>query len=151
MNVDFQVTGLGPMARHWSARTRWAGTYDDAWLARARADIKSGVPADYPADFDPRFFQCAHPDLVTKSYLLGDEILALGGMTHEHDWLVARLPGVEVRARLLEGGGTWTGAVMPLDTVHVDLDAGLVHLCWRLSLQQARDVRVAVIFTMEAG
>lgn len=150
MNVEAPLSGLGPVARHWSARARWAGTYDAAWLARTRAEVQSGLPGDYPADFDPRFFQCAHPDLITKRHLLGDEIVALGGMAHEHEWLVLQLPGIELSARLLDGTGTWLGQVMPLDTVHVDLDTGLVYLCWRLTLDQARGVRVAVIFTTEA-
>lgn len=150
MNVEAPLCGLGPVARHWASRAGWAGTYDDAWVARARADVKSGLPADYPADFDPRFFQCAHPDLITKRHLLGDEIVALGGMSPEHDWLAMQLPGLAMTARLLDGTGTWIGERMPLDTVHVDLDAGRVHLCWRLTLDQARGVRVAVIFTTEA-
>lgn len=150
MNVDAPLSGLGPVARHWSARTKWGGTYDAAWLARTRAEVQRGLPADYPADFDPRFFQCAHPDLITKRHLLGDEIVALGGMAHEHDWLAFQLPGIEMTARLLDDGGTWLRQEMPLDTVHVDLDAGAVYLCWRLTLAQARRVRAAVIFTTEA-
>lgn len=150
MNVDAPLAGLGPIARHWASRVKWAGTYDDAWLSRMRAEAMSGLPADYPADFDPRFFQCAHPDLITRRHLVGDEIVALGGMTHEHEWLTLQLPGIEMLARLLDGTGAWRREEMPLDTVHVDLDAGTVHLCWRLTLDQARDVRAAVIFTMEA-
>lgn len=150
MNQEVPLAGLGPLGRPWSARRQWAGTYDDAWLDQARDDMARGLPADYPADFDPRFFQCAHPGLVSERYLRGDEAVALFGASAEHEWLVAQLPGLALQARLLDGQDRWHEAWMPLDTVHVDLDAAAVHLCWRLTLDQARDVRVAVISALEA-
>ena len=147
---EVPLCGLGPIARHWTSRRRWAGTYDEAWLDRARADIALGLPADYPADFDLRFFQAAHPGLITREHLAGHEILALQGVSAEHDWLVVPLPGVAVQARLLDGASRWHLVRMPLDTIHLDLDAAALHLTWRLTLDQQQDMQVAVISALEA-
>ncbi|MBK6296055.1 MAG: DUF2169 domain-containing protein [Rhodoferax sp.] len=53
-----ELVGLGPVARFWTSRKQFIGTYDEAWQ---REQLKDGVIADYPADFDLRFFQCATP------------------------------------------------------------------------------------------
>jgi hypothetical protein len=48
-------------------------------------------------------------------------------------------------AGMLDGKNEQHEEGMPLDTVQIDLDAGLVNLCWRLTLDQARDIRAALI------
>lgn len=146
---EVPVAGLGPVARPWSSRLRYAGTYDEAWEQKTREDVRNGLPADYPADFDPRFFQCAHPALITPEYLLGDEELVLSGMVPGADPLVLRLPCRRVEALAIDGKENREVIRMALDTVHVDLDAAVVHLCWRLTLDQAKDVRAAVVFATE--
>lgn len=148
-NQEVPLAGLGPVARPWTSRLRWAGTYDDAWLRRTREEVARGLPADYAADFDPRFFQCAHPDLVAAEYMHGDEEVALAGMVPGAEPLVVRLPCRRVEARVLDGRGEIHRERMPLDTVHIDLDRSVVHLCWRLTLDQARDVRAALVFATE--
>lgn len=148
-NREVPLVGLGPVARPWASRLRWAGTYDDAWLRRTREEIAQGLPADYAADFDPRFFQCAHPGLITAEYMRGDEEISLAGMLPGPEPLVFRLPCRRVEARLLDGRGEIQQVRMPLDTVHIDLDRAVVHLCWRLTLDQARDVRAALVFATE--
>ncbi|HUD34265.1 MAG TPA: DUF2169 domain-containing protein, partial [Variovorax sp.] len=45
---------LGPLGRGWSQRARYAGTYDNAWLA--------DVFPFLPANFDERYYQAAPPD-----------------------------------------------------------------------------------------
>jgi hypothetical protein len=46
--------GLGPLGRGWPQRARYAGTYDDAWLA--------DVFPFLPADFDERYYHAAPED-----------------------------------------------------------------------------------------
>lgn len=57
--------GFGPIAPFWEPRRSFAGTYDDAWQARRAPFL--------PKDFQARFFNAAHPDLVCKRYLRGGE------------------------------------------------------------------------------
>jgi hypothetical protein len=145
INREIPLAGFGPVARHWSSRLGYAGTYDDAWEREMRADSDRGLPADYARDFDPRFFQCGHPELIAPSYLEGDEEIVLTGVMPAASPFVARLPGVHVFARLVDGKGGRHEERMVLDTVHVDVDAGAVYLCWRLTLDQGRDVHTALI------
>ena len=49
------LAGLAAVPRSWSSRTRWGGTYDDAWMRRMREDQERGLPPDYPPDLDTRF------------------------------------------------------------------------------------------------
>jgi hypothetical protein len=144
-NREAPLAGLGPVARTWSSRYRFAGTYDRAWSERAREDAARGLVPDYPADFDLRFFQCAHPALWTTEPLAGDEHVGLSGLLGGPGDAVTQLPGLRLPARLLSGEGQWHDLVLPLDTVHIDLDAALVHLSWRLTLGPERDIRAAVI------
>ncbi|MCP4349976.1 MAG: DUF2169 domain-containing protein [Desulfobacterales bacterium] len=58
-------TSFGYIAPSWEPRSRFVGTYDEAWQ-------KNRAPY-LPEDFDPRFFNCAHPDLITDGYLQGGE------------------------------------------------------------------------------
>ncbi|MGE0786537.1 MAG: DUF2169 domain-containing protein [Sandaracinaceae bacterium] len=139
------LSGLGPVARWWSARARFAGTYDDAWKRAARSAVLAGGVADYPHDFDARFFQCAHPSLVCARPLRGDERVGLGGLIGGASQFLFQLPGHAIHAELLDAGGRWHEARLPLDTVHVDLDAARVTLSWRLAVCQLFAVTGAVL------
>jgi len=44
---------------------------------------------------------------------------------------------------MINGKGTGGLRELPLDTVHIDIDAATVSLCWRLTLNQALDIRSA--------
>jgi hypothetical protein len=48
---------------------------------------------------------------------------------------------------LLDGKRDRSLKGLPLDTVHLDLDAATVSLCWRLTLDQALDIRAALFVT----
>ena len=122
-----------------------------AYLTRELQGRATGPkPADYAKDFDTRFFQAAHPQLVAPAYLEGDEEVALAGVVPGAAPFVMQLPGMAVTARLVDGKGERRDERMVLDTVHVDVDAGAVTLCWRITLDQARDVRAAWITMTEA-
>jgi hypothetical protein len=145
INHPVPLSGFGPTARSWSSRLQYAGTYDAAWEERAHSDMRQGLPADYPADFDLRFFNGAHPELISRTHLRGDEQIGLAGLTGSAAPFIFSLPGVSLRAELLDVSGRWREEQILLDTVHIDLDTASVHLCWRLTLDEQRDVRSAVI------
>jgi hypothetical protein len=142
---DIPLAGFGPVARSWEPRVDLAGTYDEAWESQMLRDVEAGLPADYPADFDPRFFHYAHPDLVTPTHLIGDEELVLDGLVGLQNAFAIRLPGIRLDARLRNGQGDEREQALALDTVHLDLDRALMHLTWRLTLDQQLDIRAATI------
>ena len=61
--------GFGPIARHWSPRVKFAGTYDAKWK-------QERLPLS-PADFDDRFYLCVPEDQQAPSYLKGGEPVEL--------------------------------------------------------------------------
>ncbi len=142
--------GFGPVARPWASRLRYAGTYDEAWETRMREEGEQGLPADYPEDFDMAFFQCAHPALTSEGHLSGDEEIALTGLCGSRGSFTTALPGHTPIARTKNGNGDELAQPMALDTVHVDLDHALVHLSWRLTLPQTRDVQAVEIEMAES-
>ena len=63
--------GLGFIGPTWQPRLGFAGTYDEVWEKTRKPLL--------PVDFSPHFFNAAHPDLVCKGYLNGDEeVTAIG-------------------------------------------------------------------------
>ena len=60
-----EPAGFGFIAPFWKPRTSYVGTYNEKWQ-------KNRAPF-LPEDFDPRFFNCAHPDLISKEYFHGGE------------------------------------------------------------------------------
>jgi hypothetical protein len=144
LNHEVPLCGFGPVARPWTSRLKYAGTYDDAWIKKTREEVAQGGFSDYAADFDPRFFQCAHPELIAPSYLEGDEEIVLTGLMPGAGPYALKLPGGRVLAALGDGKGDRSVKRLPLDTVHLDLDAATVSLCWRLTLDQALDIRAAL-------
>jgi hypothetical protein len=150
-NREVPLTGLGPVARPWDSRLKYAGTYDDDWVRTTRAEVAQGLPSDYAKDFDPRFFQCAHPQLITPRYLEGEEEIILTGLLPVEAPFSLLLPHVRIRALMLDGKGERPQQWLNLDTVHIDLDASTVSLCWRLTLDQARDIQFAILALMEAA
>lgn len=61
--------GVGAVSPSWEPRKSFAGTYDAAWR-------KSRAPY-LPDDFNSRFFNMAHADLICSSYLTGGEPIEL--------------------------------------------------------------------------
>jgi hypothetical protein len=106
----------------WIQRRRKAGSYDESWLERRWPRV--------PDDFDFAFYNSAHPDLVAKGSLRGDEPIELMGWHHEGP-VRTRLPGIKpfLQLRCRDGRILPTGAA--LDTVAIDTDADRVHLTWR--------------------
>jgi hypothetical protein len=67
-----QPACLAPIAPAWLPRRAFAGTYDARWQ-RTRAPY-------LPDDFDPRFFQCAAPELAFDRYLQAGEHVQIVGV-----------------------------------------------------------------------
>lgn len=64
--------GFGPMSRTDPARSKLAGTYDDAWQEEQAPLL--------PEDFNPLYYNCAPPDQRLDAYIPG-EVVRLSYMT----------------------------------------------------------------------
>jgi hypothetical protein len=78
--------GFGFISPNWQPRRSYAGTHDKDWE-------KNRMPL-LPEDFDTRFFNAAHPDLIYSGFLRGDEPVLLAGVTPMGRNLSFALPGV---------------------------------------------------------
>jgi hypothetical protein len=127
---DFRPMALGPIGRSWPRRVRFAGTYDDAWLADCFPFL--------PADFDSRYFQAA-PDDQQTDYLRGGEDVLLLNLTPQ-ERAGFRIPEMDVPVTyfLKKGGHETVQAV--IDTLLIDTDALQVQLTWRVSRPLRRNM-----------
>lgn len=115
--------GFAPVAPNWEPRTKFVGTYDDAWQ-RQRAPY-------LPADFDARFFHFA-PSSLAMPRLQGDEPVAIDGVLPDGSlrfWLPRLSVGLTYRRESGED-------VRPcaLETVIIEPDVRRVVLVWRGAL-----------------
>lgn len=117
--------GFGFIGRDWEPRLTYAGTYDEAWM-------EERLPL-LPRDFDPRYFNAAHPDLIADGYLAGDEPVEVRGCTRSGR-LAFRLPGdaPHAEARFEDAR---EDLPLHLETVIVDTDAMRLELVWKGDLR----------------
>ncbi len=133
-----QPQGFGPISPWWRSRQKYSGTYDEHWLNERHPLL--------PADFDPRFWQCAHPDLIATPHLLGDESYQLENLHANLPRAVGQLPGLTFGVHCMsEDTGDWH--VLKLDGVQFDWRSDdRVLLTWRarFSLPEAADVKLTL-------
>jgi hypothetical protein len=127
-------------------RLQHAGTYDEAWLATRHPQL--------PEDFDPAFWQCAHPDLILLPYLKGQEILTLGRLHRIFPVLTVALPGLCPVMRLHWPQG-YEDEPLVLDGVHLDCRGETVKakLTWRraFALRGREELRIVLRATDRTG
>jgi len=111
--------GFGFIAPSWEPRRSRAGTYDEAWQ-----DTRSPY---LPNDFDPRFFNAAHPDLVCPGHLLGGEMVRVRGASP--DPFELRLPACDLDVRVTIGSDV-ARPPMKLQTVVLEPGAGRIGMVW---------------------
>jgi hypothetical protein len=141
---DFRPMALGPIGRSWPQRARFAGTYDDAWLADSFPFL--------PANFDNRYFQAAPADQQTDYLRGGEDVLLLNLTSQERAGF--RIPEMAVPVTFfLKRGGHETVSAL-IDTLLIDTDARQVQLTWRISRPLRRnlfEITQVLIGSMSAG
>jgi len=117
-------SGFGVIARDWQPRLGLAGTYDQAWQEERMPLL--------PLDFNPQFFNAAHPDLCFSPMLRGDEWVTVSNAT-ESGLLSFQLPNLHlvVTANLKMQQADF---VAQLDTVVIEPDENRVILTWRAAI-----------------
>ncbi|MEW7854616.1 DUF2169 domain-containing protein [Pseudomonas chlororaphis] len=141
---NFRPMALGPLGRGWPQRARFAGTYDEAWLADCFPFL--------PADFDHRYFQAAPDDQQTHYLRGGEDVLLLNLTPQERAGF--RIPQMEVPVTffLKKGGHETVQAV--IDTLLIDTDTCQVQLTWRVSRPLQRnlfEIAQVLVGTMSTG
>ncbi len=116
--------GFGFVAPSWEPRKSFAGTYDAAWL--------EGRAPYLPKDFNPRFFNAAHPDLVCDRYLAGGERVQVVNASPQ-SVLSFRLPVCELRAIVRVADREETPA-LNLETVLIEPDDARLSMVWRAAV-----------------
>lgn len=113
--------GFGFVAPSWYPRYTFAGTYDESWQ-------RERVPY-LPEDFDPRFFNVAHPDLVCRGYLRGGEPVRVRNAS-PHGPLRFALPECRLDAAVRIRGRTERPA-LHLETVLLEPEEPRLVMLWR--------------------
>lgn len=130
--------GVAALAPHFEPRRGLAGTFDQRWQ-----DERSPL---FPEDFDERFNQVAHPDLITPAPLVGGEPVQLLNLG-EPGAVEFRLPRLIFQLDAYADTGV-SGHRPVLDTVFLMPDRQSVDLAWRCSLPmragsaQIRELRI---------
>ncbi|AUX43425.1 hypothetical protein SOCE26_048730 [Sorangium cellulosum] len=120
--------GFGVIGRAWLPRALHAGTYDDAWRAERFPFL--------PADFDERYHQAAHPDLIAPAPLAGGEPVVVQNAS-ELGELRFSVPDVRltITTRIK---GVKRDHVPRLDTLHIEPDERRVVACFRITFRCPR-------------
>ncbi len=80
-------SNFGCSAPAWQPRASYAGTYDEHW--------QQTLAPYLPIDFDTRFFNMAHPDMIVNGYLTGGEPVHISNM-HINGDLDFKLPQLKL-------------------------------------------------------
>lgn len=120
--------GFGPVARHWLARSSFAGTYDEQWK-RSRAPL-------WPDDFDERFFLAAAPGLSAIPHLRGGESVVMSGV-HPQGGFGFVLPTLRISCKSVFAGRV-ERVGLRLDAVILEPDENRLSLILRASVELGR-------------
>jgi hypothetical protein len=131
---------FGASAPFWQPRAGYAGTYDEQW--------KTGRAPYLPEDFDKRFCNAAHPDLMYPGYMQGGEPVQISHM-HPKGILKFDVPRVGLSTRITLAGSDATPD-FNLETLVLEPNQLRMSLVWRAALPcdkralKISDVRIAL-------
>jgi hypothetical protein len=114
---------LGPLGRGWKQRARYAGTYDDDWLAQHFPFL--------PPDFDERYYQAAPEDQQLPPLKAPQEVL-LDGFTADGPRHF-RLPYFDAPVHVFPKRGEREDLNATLDTVVFEPDHERFTMTWRVA------------------
>lgn len=123
--ADVIPQGFGPVAPWWQARQRFAGTYDDDWLANTHPRL--------PRDFDYRHYQVAAPALVLDHFLAPGSVVQTRGLRPGGDAFGFDIPDIAPFATFRFSDGRDVSVRLHMDGLHLDLraDVPVYDLTWR--------------------
>jgi hypothetical protein len=116
--------GFAFISPAWLPRRDYAGTYDEAWQ-------KNRAPY-MPDDFDPRFFNAAHPDFIFDRYLQGGEPVALDNLSPDGP-IRFNLPICQLETSVRVAGKV-ESPPLNLETVLIEPEKRRLCMTWRSQL-----------------
>jgi len=117
-------SGFGFIASNWHPRFLYAGTYDEQW--------KQNRAPYLPLDYQPRFQNSAHPDLVSGGYLTGGEEVTLTNM-HPGGPINFIIPHIVLSGKVQFHGQISQSLQFVMETLIVDVDNERLTLDWKAS------------------
>jgi hypothetical protein len=124
------VAGFGFLDAGWEPRVQYAGTYDEGW-EKARNPL-------LPDDFDDRFYNAAHPELVAVPHFSGGEPFRLINAARTGEFRF-NLPKTRIRVRVMMNDREASHPSV-LDTVVVEPDNQRLMLTWRATFDCKLDL-----------
>lgn len=109
----------------WLPRSNYAGTYDDVW--------KTGRAPYLPLDFNKRFLNSAHPDLIYPDFLLGGEPVQIKNM-HPEGNLNFNLPLINLNSTVDLQRRTET-LKFNMETLVIEPDVMQLAMVWKAALK----------------
>lgn len=114
---------LGPLGRGWPQRARYAGTYDEHWLA--------DVFPFLPKDFDERYYQAAPEDQQLPPPKGPLDVMLSGFTTDGQRQFM--LPHFEAPVHVFPKRGEREDLSATLDTIVFEPDLGRFTMSWRVA------------------
>lgn len=143
-NGTYRPMAFGPLGRAWEPRVKYAGTYDDAWMAKNFPFL--------PDDFDDRYYQSA-PEDQQMPYPQGGEEIELLNLT-SNGRVRFRLPDLSLPVEFVARGRSAETVNAAMDTLVIEPDQQRLMLIWRAATPLRRnmfEVPLGIVGRMPRG
>ena len=122
--------GLGFNSPDWLPRRQFAGTYDEQWQKHRAPYL--------PEDFDKRFLNAAHPDLIYPSFLQGGEQFSVTNM-HPDGAFCGELPQVTMLCDV-KLGQTIYKPTANIETLIIEPNKKQISMVWKAAFECDKSV-----------
>lgn len=124
------TAAFAPISPAWQPRSSFAGTYDDVW--------KTTRAPYLPRDFNKRFLNIAHPDLIYPAFLQGGEPVQISNM-HPDGNLQFNLPLINLDTTV-DIHKRKEKLKFNMETLVIEPDAMQLAMVWKAALNCDKEV-----------
>lgn len=127
------------VAPNWHPRTNYAGTYDDTWRLQRAPFL--------PEDFNKRFLNCAHQDLIYPGFIQGGESVSISNM-HPQGEIHCQLPTVSLACRV-DVNNEAKQIAFNMETLTIEPNQKLFSMSWKAAYRcdkQLTKIKQATVF-----
>ncbi len=135
--------GFGFIPPTHPVRKKYMGTYDQKWQEERMPLL--------PKDFDPRFFNAAHPDLIYPGFLKGNEVIQIRGMAPNNYIFDFSLPGINPLCMInFSNEKDPLTPDLKIEKLLIDMDEKKVVMVWNCSVfsdMEFEDIEIVSIYS----